>query len=185
MWQHTYLAQDDAGSGRGKLCVCSSVLCWLASIMEERKRTIKIYLCPTQGRCTGQDLKIKEKIDFKKIWKNKKETLQSILPLHACSWLVSTFLISFTQVALTSGVGAYPKINTISHQAQNSYYINSCRPKCSLRGIIQEGQTKLPLQFFREQKQVVATGTGWGRGCACATAKPHLLSHRLPQWQLQ
>lgn len=133
---------------------------------------------------TGQDLKIKEKIDFKKLEK-KKDNLQSVLPLHACSWLVSTFLISFTQVALTSGVGAYSKINTISHQAQNSYYTDSCMLKHSLRRIIQAGETKLPLHCFHEQKLVVASGTGWGRNCACATATPHLPNHPPLQWQLQ
>ena len=98
-----------AGAGRGRLWDCSRARCWLASagtrasVAQERESSTFPSRCYT--RCLRW-LRVPRMLCGKVNGPPGASPGHVPSPLHACSWLVSTFRISLTQAALTSGVGA-------------------------------------------------------------------------------
>lgn len=92
-----------AGAGRGRLWDCSRARCWLASAGTVAQHGQDPWPCALPSRSLdGQRLGL---LRGTKLAPGGSPG-DGPSPLHACSWLVSTFRISLTQAALISGVGA-------------------------------------------------------------------------------
>ena len=90
-----------AGVGRGRLWDCSRARCWLASVGRGARCSQDLGPRALPSRSLeGQGLGLLRGTKHARGAGNRPS------PLHACSWLVSTFRISLTQAALISGVGA-------------------------------------------------------------------------------